>query len=71
MMYSGPGMARCTLLELFLSDQRFHDLLRFLFRRGSQRKNYLGQTRYSYSQVYRESDATIVAPLMFAWILGW
>ena len=38
----GPGVGGDALLGLFLPDFGFDHLLRFLFRRRTQRKDYLG-----------------------------
>ena len=56
---------------LFLPDQRFDHELRLVLRRGAQRKNHLGQARVDTPRFIIESDATIVAPLIFAYVLGW
>ena len=59
-------------LGLLLPDQRLDHQLRLLFRRGAERKNHLGQARREDTPKFIiESDATIVAPLIFAYVLGW
>ena len=55
---------------LLLPDQRLDDELRLVLRRRAERENHLGQTRRRHAQVIIESDASIVAPLMFAYVLG-
>ena len=68
---SGPAAHERPAVGLLLSDQRFDDELRLLLRRRPQRKNHLGQTRQGHPKYIIESDATIVAPLIFAKVLGW
>ena len=62
---------RRAALGLLLPDQRFDDELRLLLGRRAEREDHLGQARLDTPKFVIESDATIVAPLMFAKILGW
>ena len=54
------------------SDQRQHDLVRVLQRRGSQREDHVGETRNPATPHFMciESDASIVAPLIFSYVLA-
>jgi len=61
------GRPRCGAIR---PDQRLDHELRQLLGRGAQRKNHLGQTRREDAEFIVESDATIVAPLIFNWVLG-
>ncbi len=57
-------------LGLLLPDQRLDHELRLLLGRGAEREDHLGQAPASTPKFIIESDATIVAPLMFAHVLG-
>src|SRR5207249_10311762 len=37
---------------LFLPDQRFHNQLRIVLRRGAKRENYVGQTQREYTKIH-------------------
>ena len=52
-------------LGLLLPDQRFDDELRPT-REQTEREDHLGQARCEHPKFIIESDATIVAPLVFA-----
>ncbi len=55
---------------LLLPDLRQHHVLRLLQRRRAQREDHLGQAGRDTPRFVIESDASIVAPLIFAYILG-
>ena len=64
-------MGRCAVLGLFLPDLRFDHLVRFVLGGGPQRKITWGKLDVDTPKFIIESDATIVAPLIFAYLLGW
>jgi deoxyhypusine synthase len=55
----------------FLSDLRFDDVLWLILGRVPNEKITWGKLEASTPKFIVESDASIVAPLMFAYILGW
>ena len=58
-------------LGLLLPDQRLDDELRLLLGRRAEREDHLGQALgVDTPKFIIESDATIVAPLIFAYVLG-
>jgi deoxyhypusine synthase len=61
---------RRAAVGLFLPDQRLDHELRQLLRRRAEREDHLGQAGAKTPKFIIESDATIVAPLIFAWVLG-
>ena len=68
---SGPAPHGRPALGLLLPDQRLDDVLRLLLRRRAQREDHVGEARRRRRRSFIiESDATIVAPLIFAWVLG-
>ena len=62
---------RSPALGLLLPDQRFDDELRVVFRRRAEREDHVGKAGRDTPKFIIESDATIVAPLIFAYVLGW
>jgi hypothetical protein len=63
--------ARVPLLGLLLPDQRLDHQLRLVLRRVPNEKITWGKLDVETPRFMIESDATIVAPLIFARILGW
>ena len=64
---AGSEDAGRAALGLLLPDQRFDDELRLVLGRRAEREDHLGQARrVDTPKFIIESDATIVAPLMFA-----
>ena len=61
---------RYSALGLLLPDQRFDDELRLVLGRRSKREDHMGKARRDTPKFIIESDATIVAPLIFAYVLG-
>ena len=57
-------------VDLLRPDLGLHDLLRLLFRRRSEREDHLAQARPTAPKFMINSDASIVAPLIFAYVLG-
>ena len=69
---SGFGPHRRAALGLFLPDQRFDHELRQLFSGAvPNEKITWGKLGVKTPKYIIESDATIVAPLIFAHVLGW
>jgi deoxyhypusine synthase len=66
----GSRAHRGAAVGIFLPNERFDDELRKLFWRRAERENHLGQACASTPKFVIESDATICAPLIFAWVLG-
>lgn len=60
-----------TALVIFLPDLRQHHILRFIFRAVPNEKITWGKLSPTTPRFIVESDATIVAPLIFAYVLGW
>ena len=71
MIVSGSGVGGHSVLGLFLPDFGLDHFVRFLFGRRTQRENHLGKLLPDTPKFIVESDATIVAPLIFAYVLGW
>ena len=67
----GPAAAGRPAVGLLLPDQRFDDELRLVFGRRAEREDHVGQAGVDTPKFVIESDATIVAPLIFANVLGW
>ena len=68
--HAGPAR-EVPAVGLLLPDFRQHHFVRLVQRRGAQRKNHLGKTgSRNTPRFVIESDASIVAPLMFAYVLG-
>ncbi len=58
-------------MGVLLPDQRFNNELRVLFRCGAEREITWGKLAETTPKFIIESDASIVAPLIFAYVLGW
>ena len=64
--------ARRAALGLLLPDQRLHHELRLVFRAPRRTRRSPGRSwAIDTPKFLIESDATIVAPLLFAHVLGW
>ena len=58
-------------MGVLLPDQLFDDELRVVLGGGAQREDHVGQVGDRDPKYIIESDASIVAPLVFALVLGW
>ena len=68
---SGSAAHRSAAVGLLLPDQRFDHVVRVVLRRGAQREDHVGEAGIDTPKYIIESDAGIVAPLVFAMVLGW
>lgn len=71
MMYQDLEWEDTPCWAYFCQISELDHFVRFLFGRRTQRENHLGQAAADTPKFIVESDATIVAPLIFAYVLGW
>ena len=71
MLHQDLRTRRRAALGLLLPDQRFDDELRLVLGAVPNEKITWGKLGVDTPKFIIESDATIVAPLIFAKVLGW